>query len=235
MKSRIRDAGAAVIAVVAWSALGLQYVLSIGTALANGGTWASGAVTYFSFFTILTNTLVAVVLSVPLVAPRSRFGRWLSNPGPRSATATYIAAVGLVYSLALRQIWDPQGAQLVADRLLHDVIPVLYLLFWVFLVEKGRLRWQDAPAWLMYPLAYVVYTLARGAMTNWYPYPFLDVTQLGYLAVFWHVVLLTGGFFANGLLLIGLDRAVARGTLARYQHGAAVPDVATRSPRERRE
>ena len=210
MRSRIRDAVGAVIAFLGWGALGLQYVLSIGTALANGNTWASGAVTYLSFFTILTNTLVAVVLTVPLIASRSHLGRWLSSPGPRSATATYIAFVGLVYSLALRQLWDPQGAQLIADRLLHDVIPVLYLLFWVFLVEKGRLRWQDATAWLIYPMAYVAYTLARGAVTNWYPYPFFDASQLGYLAVLWHLVVLIGVFYGLGLLIIGIDRVMTR-------------------------
>lgn len=77
-------------------------------------------------------------------------------------------------------------------------------------VEKGRLRWQDAPAWLIYPLAYVAYTLARGAVMNWYPYPFLDVTQLGYLTVLWHIVVLTCGFFGIGLLISGIDRVVAR-------------------------
>ena len=233
MKSRIRDVAAAVIAVVGCGALGLQYVLSMGTALANGRTWVSGAVTYFSFFTILTNTLVALVLTVPLVAPRSRPGRWLSSPGPRSATATHVAVVGLVYSLALRQLWDPQGAQLVADRLLHYVVPILYLLFWVLLVEKGRLRWQDVPAWLSYPLAYVVYTVARGAVIDRYPYPFLDVTQLGYLEVFWHIVVLTGGFFGIGLLIVGIDRVMARATLGRSQQGAPLADVGAQLPRDR--
>lgn len=210
MRSRVRDIVAALLGLVAWSALGLQYVLSIGTALANGKTWASGAVTYFSYFTILTNTLVAIVLTVPLVHPQSPVGRWLSSPGPRSAAAAYISVVGLVYSLALRQIWDPQGAQLIADRLLHDVIPVLYLLFWVFFVEKGRLRWQDVGGWLAYPLVYVAYTLARGAAIDWYPYPFLDVTQLGYIVVLGHVIVLTGGFLGIGLVFVGIDRCVAR-------------------------
>jgi hypothetical protein len=210
VRSRIRDAAAAVLAFTGWGALGLQFKLSIGMALANGKTWAAGAVTYLSFFTILTNTLVAIGLTVPLLVPGSRLGRWFSRPRARGATATYIAGVGLVYSLALRQIWDPQGAQLVADRLLHDAIPILYLLFWLFLVEKGRLRWQEAIAWLTYPLAYAVYTLARGAVTNWYPYPFLDVTQLGYAAVLWHVVVLSCGFSGIGLVIVGIDRVLGR-------------------------
>ena len=126
-------------------------------------------------------------------------------------TATYIAAVGIVYSLALRQIWDPPGAQLIADRLLHDALPALYLLFWGFLVEKGRVRSRDTLGWIIYPLAYVAYTLARGAVTSWYPYPFLDVTQLGYPRVLWHIVVLLCGFLGIGLVIVGIDRVVARG------------------------
>jgi hypothetical protein len=35
-------------------------------------------------------------------------------------------------------------------------------------------------AWLspLYPLAWLAFTLIRGAVINWYPYPFIDVTKL---------------------------------------------------------
>jgi hypothetical protein len=34
-------------------------------------------------------------------------------------------------------------------------------------------------AWLAYPAAWLGYTLIRGASVDWYPYPFVDVSQLG--------------------------------------------------------
>ena len=36
---------------------------------------------------------------------------------------------------------------------------------------------------LVYPIAWVVYSLVRGAIVDWYPYPFLDVETLGYAEV----------------------------------------------------
>ena len=48
-----------------------------------------------------------------------------------------------------------------------------------------------AVAWLAYPLAWFVYTLVRGRARDWYPYPFVDVTQHGY-----------GGVLARGVIFV---------------------------------
>lgn len=50
-------------ASVAWFALLLQVPLTIRTSLANGMTLIGAILTYFSFFTLLTNLLAAVVLT----------------------------------------------------------------------------------------------------------------------------------------------------------------------------
>jgi hypothetical protein len=71
-----------------------------------------------------------------------------------------------VYSLVLRQLWDPEGLQKVADLFLHDAVPLFYLVFWATSVPKYTLRWQHA-AWLLtYPLAYLLWALLRGSSTG---------------------------------------------------------------------
>ena len=107
-----------------------------------------------------------------------RLGSWLSSVNVKSATATYIAMVGIVYTLVLRSLWDPQGSPArMADVVLHDVY-LLYVLYWVVLVEKGSLRWSGAARWLIYPALYLIYAMARGAVSGWYPYPFIDAGRL---------------------------------------------------------
>lgn len=209
MTSRIGYVIAAAIALAGWSALGLQCYLTVVRQMENGTTWMSSLVFFFSFFTITTNTLTATVLTVPLLRSESRLGEWLSSATVRSATAAYMTVVALVYSLALRQVWDPQGPQLVADRLLHDVLPVLYVLFWMVFVEKGRVHWRDVTGWLAYPLVYIGYSLVRGALINWYPYYFVDATQLGYPRALLHAGMVLGAFAVIGVLVVALDRALA--------------------------
>ena len=62
-----------------------------------------------------------------------------------------IAVVGLAYSILLRHLWHPEGWQFVADELLHDVMPLLFLAYWWLCVPKGTLRLKHLPLWLIYP------------------------------------------------------------------------------------
>jgi hypothetical protein len=201
--SRTGRLAAALLAAIGWAALILQLVLIIGTVTAAGGTWPRAVLNFFSFFTILTNVLIAALMTA------LAFGRALpaSLPG---AAALYIAVVGIVYSLLLRAIWDPRGWQKVADMALHDVMPVLAVAFWLVFVPKGRLAWRDALPWLAYPLAYFAYAIVRGGVDGWYPYPFLDVGKLGYAAVFGNALVLTAAFLAGGLIVVALDRLLGQ-------------------------
>ncbi|BAU13522.1 hypothetical protein LEP3755_40620 [Leptolyngbya sp. NIES-3755] len=192
--------------ILLWLALGLQLYLSIKLSLDRGLTLWVGIARYFGYFTILTNFLVALAFTVPLVQPRSRWGRFFSHPTVRSAIALYIIVVGIAYSLLLRHIWNPQGWQLVADRMLHDVSPILYVVFWFLFVPKGTLQWRNLPSWLIYPLGYLIVALIRGAIFRWYPYPFLEADKLGYPQVLLNVVMLFVGFCVVGAVLIGIDR-----------------------------
>jgi hypothetical protein len=167
-------------AVVAWFGVLLQLYLSLKSSVANGKTVAEGLIIFFGYFTILTNILVALVLLLPLVAPASSVGRFLHRPGVRTSTAVAIFAVGIAYHLLLRNVWDPQGWQLVADSVLHYVTPILYLWLWWVAVPKQGLRWSHVAAWTSYPMGYLVYMLIRGELTGLYPYHFLDVGALGY-------------------------------------------------------
>ena len=168
---------AALGAFLGWFALALQLYLMLVQAPA---AMLGAVITYFSFFTILTNFLVALVLTAAAVRPRAQWGQWVLRPSVQASTAVYIAIVGIVYQLLLRHLWNPQGAQWVADVLLHSVIPVGYVLYWWLFAPRDELSWMNAIGWLVYPGAYLVYTLARGAVSGLYPYPFVDVNALGY-------------------------------------------------------
>jgi hypothetical protein len=203
----------AVISVVAWFALVLQFLLMVQRAAPGTSLHAIG--NYFSFFTILTNLLVAVGATFPLLAPQSAAGRFFARPFSQSAIAVYIAIVGIIYSLLLRHMWNPQGMQKVADVLLHDVVPILYVAFWIFLVPKYTLRWGDALRWLAYPLVYMVYTVARGLVVHWFPYYFIDIDALGWSRALINAAGLLLAFFLVGLLFIAMGRWIARHSSSR--------------------
>ena len=93
----IRIAAIFIIALLAWFGLSLQFTLIVDATKSNGKPLADEVVRFFSYFTILTNLLVAICLSNLLRRPRSRFGKYLARTDVQTALALYIGVVGLVY------------------------------------------------------------------------------------------------------------------------------------------
>jgi hypothetical protein len=211
--ARIAGVFATMLVLVACFGLGLQYWLLIRSAAEP----IRVTVNFFSYFTILTNLLAAIVLVVWL---RSTRGTRLVEL--RSATAVYIAIVGIVYTLVLRELWNPTGLQAVADLLLHDVVPVAYVLYWFGFVEKGSLSFPVIARWLAYPLLFFAYSLGRGAATGWYPYPFIDALRLGYGRVLLNAGSLVVGFVMLAAVFVAVDNALG-GTLRRRPRMSPLP------------
>jgi hypothetical protein len=192
--------------LAAWFALLLQFPLTMRTSIANGMTLIGAVLTYFSYFTLLTNLLVALVLTFSFIAPNSRWGRFFSSPVVATGTALYIAMVGLVYSFLLRHSWNPEGLDKLTDIILHDFVPVMYVAFWIFFVPKSGLRWKNSVSWAIYPIIYLAWILIRGAISGRYPYPFVDVGQLGYPRVLLNSVVLLAIFLVIGFAVVAVAR-----------------------------
>ncbi|MCJ7528433.1 MAG: Pr6Pr family membrane protein [Methyloceanibacter sp.] len=193
-----------VAAAIGWFAIALQYYLIVR--YKTEGDLVEAAIDLLAFFTMLSNILVALAMTLPWLAPESRLGAFFSRPSVRTAIASYIIVVSAVYYTILRKLWNPEGWQLVADTIEHCVAPALYLIDWLVFVPKGTLRIKSVPWWLIFPVSYTFYSLIHGAVTGYYPYLFLDVTQLGYDRVLLNMAVLTAAFAFLGLVLVGIDR-----------------------------
>jgi hypothetical protein len=194
------------LAPIAWGSVLLQCCLSLQLATQNGKSIGSGLEVFFSYFTVLTNLLICVSLTVTLAAPSSSLGKWFLRPGTVTGIATSIAFVGLSYHFLLRHAWNPQGARLIADVLLHYVVPALYVLYWWFNASKAAISWTNPLTWSVYPTLYLVYALIRGSIVGSYPYPFIDAAALGYARTMRNAVGLLFVFIALGCLFVALSR-----------------------------
>lgn len=195
------------LAITGWFALIVQFYLII----ANRQTPIAEAITrYFTFFTILTNILVAVCSTVLLLKPALGWGEFFSKTTTLTAIAVDIIIVGAVYNTVLRALWKPEGMQRVVDELLHLVVPVLFAIFWLAFVPKGRLQWGNIFLWTMYPIAYLVIVLIRGAFSGYYPYPFLDVTKLGYAQTLLNSIFIAAAYIIVALVFVGIDKLMGK-------------------------
>ena len=165
-------------------------------------------VRFFSFFTILTNLLVAIYFTDQSIRKKNHEAGFINRPGVLTAVTIYIVIVGLVYQVLLRHIWQPTGLQKIVDELLHSVIPLLVILYWYLFEKKSEVQYGQIFRWLIYPLAYLLYILARGTISGFYPYPFVDVRNLGLQSVLVNSGVLLVFFAAFSLLLIRIGKGV---------------------------
>jgi hypothetical protein len=194
----------AVLAAVAWIALALQLVLSMQLARVNGKPGVDGLIAYLGYFTVLSNLFVALVATDG--ARRDGAPAGLYRASLTGCATTSILVVGLGYHALLRNIWDPTGAQLVADVLLHYAAPALAVLHWLAYPHVERLP-ADAPLrWCAWPLAYFAYAMLRGELIGSYPYPFIDVAAIGYGAAVSNALGLLVAFVVAGYVVFGVSR-----------------------------
>ncbi|WP_226391302.1 Pr6Pr family membrane protein [Penaeicola halotolerans] len=159
-------------------------------------------VRFFSFFTILTNSLVAIYFTVRVVEKPIFLRSLLNKAGSLTAITVYILVVGMVYQVLLRSLWTPVGMQRLVDELLHTFIPAFMLFYWFFFENKAVLKFSMIGKWLLYPLTYLVFILVRGAFSDFYPYPFVQVNELGYQQVLINSFFVAVFFiFLSGLLI----------------------------------
>lgn len=171
---------------------------------------AQTLIKFFSYFTIISNIMVAICFTTLSVQPASRWGRFFAKPQTATAINVYILVVGLVYNLVLRWLWSPKGLQLVADNLLHVVVPIWFLIYWIAWVPKANLQWKNVFSFLICPAVYCVYILIRGVISNQYPYFFIDASKYGYPQVAVNCTILLVMFLGLSLLHISVSKLLRK-------------------------
>ena len=170
--------------------------LSVYTAVQTPGRFHNGVergFNTFAFFTVQSNLIVGVttlLLALRLNRRSTTFRTF------RLTGLVMITITGVVYHVALAQILDLDGIHQLGNQLVHTVVPLLAVFGWLIFGPRGQTSRRVACLSVLYPFCWLVFTLIRGAVISWYPYPFIDVTQLGYgktiLNCFWVSLLLSG-------------------------------------------
>jgi hypothetical protein len=192
---------AALLAVITWAGLAVQFHATF----ALEGSLGSTLTVLLWYFTITTNLMVAVVFTAVAIG-RDRFAR----PSLLGATTLYILLVGVIYGLLLHGLQELSGGSAIANIVLHMATPILVPIFWLIFTPKGKLNRRDPLLWATYPFAYLFYALLRGDFTNRYPYPFLNVDQLGWTRTILNAFLIAAAFLLTSWLFVRFDSFLGR-------------------------
>jgi hypothetical protein len=153
------------LAVLTLAAIGQQLVLHLGA--------SHDPLNFFSYFTNLSNLFAALVL---LLSVFGRPGGWIDVA--RYLSTVNMAVVGIVFSVLLRNV--DLGALLPwVNFVLHYLMPVAIVIDWLLQPPASSLSWKVVVWALVFPAAYLLYAVLRGASIGWYPYPFLNPANVG--------------------------------------------------------
>jgi hypothetical protein len=210
---------------VACVALVLQLVLVIdgGRVLEEAHPPSMGLrlLRFIAYFTIQSNVLVLVSTAGLVVEPeRCRRG----SRALRTAAVSGITVTGLVHWFLLRPLLHLHGADLLADKLLHLVVPLLAVAGWLAFGPRPRTARRSSLVATAWPLAWLLVILVQGAGTGWYPYPFLDHRQHSWA----HVAGVCFGIFVLWFTLLFAEHAYDR-RMPPAPRASARPTPATRS------
>ena len=167
---------------------------------------------YFAYFTIESSLINIVVLLVGGVLAV----RWLRDPelytAVRMSTVAYALVTAAVYNVLLRGL-PPTGFVGVQwpNEVMHVWIPVFIALDWLLSPGRARLGWKRLWLVVSFPIAWCAFTLIRGAVDGWYPYPFIDPTgDGGYPSVIGYILALSALMIGLGAACIAISRFGAR-------------------------
>ena len=206
-QSKLEKTYLTTLTLTVWFALILQFYLHM---IRGAAASLELLIRFFSYFTIDSNLLIALCGTFILCFPQTKIGRFFAAPSTKTAITIYITVVMLIYNVVLRFLWVLQGWSVVANELLHVIVPLMFLVYWIYFVPKHKLRWSNIWLWLLYPLLYTVFALIRGSFADFYPYPFLNITKFGISRVFINCIAITFLFAFLSALFVAIGKRKAK-------------------------
>lgn len=172
--------------------LTIAAIVTVSADLAAHGRFEPG--NFFSYFTIQSNVIAVTVFLVGALRPAAASSwAWTLVRGQ----AVLVMTVTLVVFALLLAGTDVDVVTPWVDTVVHRIMPIAVIADWLIDPPAASIPFRTSLIWLTYPLLYAGYTLIRGAIVGWYPYPFLDPANGGYASVAVYIV----GILAFGIAL----------------------------------
>jgi hypothetical protein len=168
---------------------------------------------YFSYFTIQSSLINVVVLVVGGILAFRLDRDTVLYATLRVSIVAYAVITAVVYNALLRNIpyTGYHGIQW-PNEVDHVWIPIFIVLEWLLAPGRPALRWTALRVVVIYPLVWLAFTMVRGAITGWFPYPFLEPST-GFVSVIAYILGISAFIIGVASLAIWYSQSRARRAL----------------------
>lgn len=141
---------------------------------------------YFAYFTIHTSMIAAVVLTVAAIREFQGKADTKTLTLARLSVSTYAIVVAVVYNALLRGTEvlpdDPDYGYdwpVLPNEILHVWAPIFIVLDFALTITLTKVKFKQIFWTLLFPLAWLIFTIIRGLNTDWWAYWFLNPNEDG--------------------------------------------------------
>jgi hypothetical protein len=194
--------------LVVFVGITIQVIVTANAGASFFHTATSRALNVFAFFTIQSNLIVGVTSLLLALNPAR------SSTVFKTFRLTGVVAItitGLVYHAVLSKLLDLESWALVADNLIHTVVPIMAVIVWLAVGPRGMISRRVVRLSVLFPIAWLIFTLIRGVVVDFYPYPFVDVIKFGYVRVLINCIWVAVLYLAVASGAAAVNRRLSRG------------------------
>ncbi|NHJ49375.1 MAG: hypothetical protein FK733_16415 [Asgard group archaeon] len=192
--------------LLVWITLILMFVKS-AMSKADALTGFIAGISSYRYYTMQTNLFAAIWFTLAIIFHWKPDKLNKIKGVLRGAITIYITITFVVFAIVLSSMYQPDNPfDIYTNIAIHYVIPMAFLIDWMFTEKTVNYKWLNLVFWTIYPILYLILTIVHGKLTSDYLYPFLDIDEMGIGKYILAVVILLAGFLLFGSLLIVLNR-----------------------------
>jgi hypothetical protein len=139
---------------------------------------------YFAYFSIQGTLICAVVLGVTGLRAIQGLSETKLIYLVRLSTTVYVTVISVVYNALLRGLPgdirdNGYNWPVMPNEIIHVWGPVFMVLDWLLVAGFSSVRLRAAFWVVLYPIAWILFSVVRGNIDGWWAYWFLDPTDKG--------------------------------------------------------
>lgn len=202
-----------IVFIIAWTAVIIRIYIGISD-ISGGAEPASYLGNTFSYFTIQSNIMVVIWITLALLLGHKEERSILLHPIIHGAICLYITVTFLIFAIFLSGGWQPTGIEAVSNLLMHYIIPFIFIGEWIISETTTPYKYKYLIFYTFYPFGYLFYTVIRGYITGFYPYYFFDLNSISVVDLIINVILLIILFTILGGIYITINRKLYKSRIS---------------------
>lgn len=174
---------------------------------------------YFAYFSIVSAIVAGLFLITTSLGLLLKLEdtKWVEIA--RLSLTVAMVVVGVVYHLLLADVAnDVRDGDYVwpvfPNEMIHTYAPILIVIDYLLSIKAFRIRLRAALWVAVFPLVWLVFSVVRGSITNWWPYWFINPNgEGGVVGVMTYLVAITALFLVLGFTVLGFKQILRKAVI----------------------